>query len=34
MIQPDHNSSGLVPVSGRQLAAVGNLPAIFLRSEQ
>ena len=33
-----HNSGGLVPVSGRQLAAVGasdgNVPAIFLRSER
>ena len=38
MTSPDHNLNGLVPVSGRQLAAVGaasgNLPAIFLRFEQ
>ena len=38
MTSPNHNLPGLVPVSGRQLAAVGaaagNLPAIFLRSEK
>src|SRR4051812_5720205 len=38
MTSPDPNSEGhLVPVSSRQLAAVGaavgNLPALFLRSE-
>src|SRR5713226_6723424 len=37
MVDPHHNSNGLIPVSGRQLAAVGasaeNLPSLFLRSE-
>ncbi|MBX9660398.1 MAG: site-specific integrase [Nitrospiraceae bacterium] len=38
MSEPLHNSNGLVPVTGRQLAAVGaaagNVPALFLRSER
>src|SRR5437870_2825433 len=37
MTTAPHNSGDLVPVSGRQLAAVGaapgNVPAIFLRSD-